>query len=334
MSENYKFKLSIIVAIYNIEHEIKDLLKQLEEVRKLPEVEILLLDDGSKDNTPIVLDQLRQSDNFQVLHLENSGLSGVRNHGIILSRGEYLWFVDGDDLIDPYLVKNEINLITENKIDFLQFRYERFDQPQDIQFDPANANVEHVERVSSDEWLERLNDFRNMQYENYAWDHIVKKSVYVDNQITFPLNRNYEDIATTYQLVNAVGQITVIDNVGYFYRNRSGSITNTHSQKNIDDMLRAVDEFQKKENLSFSDENKQNFVHKNLVGAYYMAIKLPKLEKKRIKEYVTQHILANDLHVLRNKYKFEYLLFKFNIYDLYSKCVKFAKKMIGRGSDD
>ena len=106
--------VSIIVPVYNTSKYLKKCLDTLAS-QTLKNIEIIVVDDGSTDNSPAICDSYSGDDRFVILHKENSGLSGARNYGISHSNGQYLMFVDSDDWVEidaaekMYLVAQKYN---------------------------------------------------------------------------------------------------------------------------------------------------------------------------------------------------------------------------------
>jgi len=328
---NLKVKLSIIVAIYNVEKELKDLLENLKPLYNNSQIEILLMNDGSTDNSWELISSIK-SDNVIAINRNNGGLSYIRNEGLKVSRGEYIWFIDGDDIIDSNFVLQLLDVIDIKQPDFIHFYYQRFVSIKEVNFDSLNSSVDNDKWISQDEWFSNLINPKNVNYENYAWAHVTKKSFYVNGNgfKFFPEGRNYEDVATTYKLVKQSNKILLIPRVGYLYRNRAGSITNFYTVKNVQDLLWSVNEFVKNsKKLNFTNKIKYNFVHRYLVGAYYMTQKTnnPLLLSKEIKKM----ILENHFFNLTYKFKFEYILFSLNLYNLYVKFRSYIAKVLKKG---
>ena len=119
-----KDKISIIVPIYNTEKFLDKCLNSLVN-QTYKNIEIILIDDGSTDNSlNICLDYQKKDNRIKVIHQENKGLSGARNRGFEESTGDYIWYIDSDDYIEndslkvikPYLDKYDIIVFNFNEI--------------------------------------------------------------------------------------------------------------------------------------------------------------------------------------------------------------------------
>lgn len=92
--------LSIIVPIYNVEQYLERCIESIIN-QTYKNLEIILVDDGSKDNSGTIADTYASKDNrIKVIHKENGGLSDARNHGLDQAKGKYIIFIDSDDFID------------------------------------------------------------------------------------------------------------------------------------------------------------------------------------------------------------------------------------------
>lgn len=106
MSKNYRFTISVIVPVYNVENYLRRCLDSIL-AQSFKDFEIILVDDGSKDGSGIICDEYKKLDKrISVLHKENGGVSTARNAGIEIAKGEWICFVDSDDYVKPdYLLK-------------------------------------------------------------------------------------------------------------------------------------------------------------------------------------------------------------------------------------
>ena len=94
-------KLSIIVPIYNVAPYLRKCMDSLL-AQDILDYEIILVDDGSPDECPRICDAYAEKhSNIHVIHQENAGLSAARNTGVAKAQGDYIWFVDSDDYVEP-----------------------------------------------------------------------------------------------------------------------------------------------------------------------------------------------------------------------------------------
>ena len=109
--------VSIIVTVYNIEKYLEPCLKSILE-STYQDYEVILVDDGSKDGSGMICDQFAEQDGrFKVIHKVNAGVSQARNTGLEAAKGDYITFVDGDDVIHPNMLAVLIDAITEGDYD-------------------------------------------------------------------------------------------------------------------------------------------------------------------------------------------------------------------------
>ena len=110
-------KISIIVAVYNIE---KYLPKCLDSIlaQTYQNLQIILVDDGSSDSSACICDEYAEKDHrIEVIHKKNGGLSDARNAGLECATGEYIGYVDGDDWIEPEMYATMIHTAKERQVD-------------------------------------------------------------------------------------------------------------------------------------------------------------------------------------------------------------------------
>ncbi len=112
-------KVSVIVPIYNVEKYLKQCIDSLLN-QTLKDIEIVLIDDGTKDNSDKIADEYKSKfDNVKVIHQENGGLGPARNTGIQNATGEYLTFVDGDDWVQPDMYEKLYEVAKKNNCDIV-----------------------------------------------------------------------------------------------------------------------------------------------------------------------------------------------------------------------
>ena len=135
-------KLSIIIPVYNVEKYIDCCLKSVIN-QTIKDIEIILVDDGSKDNSSIICDKYSLMDNrIKVIHKVNQGLGYARNSGIEIATGEYVTFLDSDDFVDLVTYERICKLISKYSLDALYFKYERFSNEDEVGITKINDEIQ------------------------------------------------------------------------------------------------------------------------------------------------------------------------------------------------
>ena len=213
--------ISIIIPVYNVEKYLKEC---VDSVRKqtYKNLEIILIDDGSKDNSGKLCDELAKEDNrIKVIHKENGGLSDARNVGIENATGEYIQFIDSDDFVEKDMIEILHNDICQEKADVSMcslYLYKDGEKTTDASYKREIFNKELVLK-------EILLDER---VRSYAWNKMFKKSLF--ESIRFPKGKVFEDIYTMSPIFQKANKIVFNDIPLYYYRQREGSIL--HNQTN------------------------------------------------------------------------------------------------------
>lgn len=116
-------KVTIVVPVYNTEKYLDECIKSIVN-QTYENIEVILIDDGSKDNSPKICDKWAQKDSrIQVIHKMNEGAGIARNTGISNASGEYICFFDSDDYIEPYTIEKSLNALLENNADIVLFGF-------------------------------------------------------------------------------------------------------------------------------------------------------------------------------------------------------------------
>lgn len=226
MSKSANQLISIIVPVYNMERYLDDCLSSLVN-QTYRQIEIILVDDGSTDSSYQLCKKYKEHDERIVLiSQDNAGLSAARNVGIENSCGEWLFFLDSDDMLRADALSVLLAIANRLDTDIVcgDFSYNESELSKCIPFE----NVSY-----------RLIDKKLLHYSiisNHACGKLYSATLFKDTGIRYPINRRYEDIATTYLLFDKACSIGSTKEALYFYRQRSDSITSTPSMKDIQDL--------------------------------------------------------------------------------------------------
>lgn len=228
---NEQIMISVIVPVYKVEHYLD---KCVESIIKQTyrNLDIILVNDGSPDECGDICDKWSKIDNrIRVIHKKNGGLSSARNAGLKIARGEYVIFVDSDDWIDKCLCENSILDAIESNADIVVFGYIKIHENRNNQVLGIDCPF-YKETINGAEGIKRLIEGK---IQNYAWNKMYKRSLF--NNVEYPEGRLWEDIGTTYRLFLNSDRIVLTNRVLYNYLIRSGSITNTLSNKALVDIF-------------------------------------------------------------------------------------------------
>ncbi|WP_133067104.1 glycosyltransferase family 2 protein [Eubacterium maltosivorans] len=210
--------ISVIVPVYKVE---KYLVRCLESIlqQTYQDFEIILIDDGSPDNSGLICDKYVQKDKrIKVLHQKNSGLSDARNRGLEIASGEYIAFIDSDDWIDPYYFEILMSNLIKYDLDISICNFYKTTASEKISIDYAAAKIY---RYSNKEALEQY--FSEFYVPIVvAWGKIYKKHLF--KNICFPKAKIHEDEFTTHRLILESDKIGFCDLPLYNYFQREDSI--------------------------------------------------------------------------------------------------------------
>ena len=224
--------ISVIVPVYNVEKYLERCVKSIA-AQTYKDLEILLIDDGSTDESGKMCDDFQQTDSrIKAFHKQNGGLSDARNYGIEHSAGEFISFVDSDDYIDEKMLEPLHRLITENDADLAVcsamdvFEGKEITQVKEIK--EFNLN-----KVESYKYMLRGDGIPS------ACNKLYKRQTVGD--VRFPVGKLYEDGFFTPQILKRVEKTAVTSKPMYYYFRRADSITTKPFRKGDLDVIEAYD---------------------------------------------------------------------------------------------
>ncbi len=211
-------KISILVPVYNTEPYLKRCLDSLQG-QTLPEIEIVLIDDGSTDGSGAICDAYAASDpRFVVIHQENAGISSARNCGLELAKAEYIMLADSDDWVEPDFCRIPYEIAERDQADLVIFRYRKTGFT-------TRRNGDSPEREAGEKTVEQaLTMLVDTPEECVAWDKLYRKSLF---QSVRYAGRVHEDTRTTHRMIAAAKRIVFTNDILYHYCGRPGSIVET-----------------------------------------------------------------------------------------------------------
>lgn len=232
MVESDQNLISVIVPVYNVEEYLEECLNSIL-LQTYTNLEILIVNDGSTDNSLEILQKFSQKDSrITIFTKENGGLSSARNLAIDEAKGEYFTFIDSDDYIEENYIEYLMKSLIDNEADIsIVNSYHMINgKRKDIINNDGNVSIfsrrEVLERMYSKE-----NDFIGILQS--AQGKLYKKKLF--KNIRYPLGKKYEDAFTTYKLYLNSKKIVYTNIALYAYRIREGSILRSgYSLSNLD----------------------------------------------------------------------------------------------------
>lgn len=291
-------KISIIIPVYNTEKYLSQCLESIIN-QTYKDIEIIIINDGSTDNSRMICMQYKNKDNrIKYFEINNSGVSFARNFGIEKSEGEYIMFVDSDDFLEVKALELIAKHLKEN--DLLIYGYDRVYKNRKVK------QIENSKEINLTNLRETI--FNNDNIGGYLCNKIFRVNIIKDNSMKFDENIHYcEDLIFVSQYVKYVKNVFYIKEVEYHYRMRKSSATfNSYSEKN----LTILDACEKMLELNSDDEYIQKLLAFKYLNCYY------KFDKKILKNKKINYdikkkekLILRDLKIKGNKY-FKYILNK------------------------
>ena len=219
-----KVTLSIIIPVYNVREYLKECLDSVFSQR-YQDYEVIIVDDGSTDGSGKICDELTAGkDNCKVIHSENQGLAKARNLGIDHSCGEYLGFVDSDDMIHPQMYEILLQEAKESGVDTITCQYCSFKNAADIAFPDYNDNNVSFRRLISEDVIKNYWTEAFMKIGVPQWGSIYKSSMFKKFNVC-TMYRYYEDLNTQPDILENSSGFSCTDIPLYYYRDDGLSIT-------------------------------------------------------------------------------------------------------------
>lgn len=300
--------ISVIVSAYNVEEYLAACLDSILR-QTFSDYEIILIDDGSTDRTAEIISQYSSNSRIRVHTQQNSGISVARNQGIKMSRGQYICYIDSDDIItETYLEKLITPLLQNPEIDITVCGYQEVYQTHCFHHIPSP-------RISSG--FQATQDFliKQQDLDILIWNKMYRKNLFTDNHIFYPAGQIHEDNLTTYKLFFAAKNIQYLEEELYFYQRRNSYITkNFTSTKKTLTRLRAKEQTAKEAKIYLRTPEFKLICNVALILAYFAYIDNAitcHIDQKYYQEY-----REKALHALMINQKNPYLTQKLRLYSV------------------
>ena len=293
-------KLSIVVAIYNVEDYIEKCLESLKNQTVDNDYDVICVNDGSTDNSRnLVLKYVDSDSRFKILDKENGGLSDARNYGLRDCNSKYISFVDGDDFVSNNYVEIALNEMEANDLDMLVFAYDQY-------YLATNTNEKINLKIKNG--IYNLKDKKDLlaYTPNAAWNKIYKTSLFKDNNIEYPFGYRHQDLGTTPKLLLNSEKVGYINDSLYHYLiDRPNNITAQIDSKlyHIIDMSKEVMNYYKEKNVftEYVDEF-EYLVKRNFIQSLRKSMKLK--DKTFVNKFIDDIFACSDEYFKNANHKY------------------------------
>lgn len=202
--------VSVIIPIHKIEPYIEQCIQSVRN-QTYKNLEIILVDDGSPDLCGEICDQYADSDDrIKVIHKANGGLGDARNAGILIARGKYLLFVDGDDYIHEKLVEKVIWCAEEKQAEIVVFDYVAVEE------DTAREELWSMS-ISRNKVTNADMDPKLLITGPRAWNKLYRRDFWMSTGLLYPAGRNFEDLSTTPKLLLKAKRVVYLNSEPLYY---------------------------------------------------------------------------------------------------------------------
>lgn len=254
--------ISVVVPVYNVAQYLPDCMNSIF-AQNVADMEVILVDDGSTDNSGALCDQYaKKYGNVKVIHQKNAGLSAARNTGIEAAKGEFITFVDSDDMLADGFISTALELAKTYQADFIAFSHVRCKAETQWPMKCLSQSEDYKPRVY-DERVQKMQKFLiGTEIGTTAWAKVYRRELF--ETIRYPVGKYHEDVFTTYKVVDKANRVVTISQVGYLYRKSPNSITTSgFSVKRLDSVEGKLHQ------LAFIQENYPSLQKEAETGVIY-----------------------------------------------------------------
>lgn len=317
-----KPKVSIIVPVYKTKETLEKCVNSLLE-QTLQEIEIILVDDGSPDESGEMCDSFSKDPRVHVVHKENGGLSSARNAGLKIASGDYIGFVDSDDYVHPEMFYKLYDRIEKDKSEICictHFTVDAVGNIEEHHFQniPKVLNRSEILKMLILPMIGIVPRTNEKAIEGFVWRNLYRKEIISDYE--FKSEREYfaEDVISALELYKECKQISVLDECLYYYKYNGESLSNTFRPqvyKLLNNLFEWEEEYLKKERLF--DQEKQRLFS---TGVKFLIFSIHNIKKGRlgnqqereeIKKALKQNMIkksVKNIDITRYGWKMKFLI--------------------------
>lgn len=215
--------ISVIIPVYKVEKYIWRCVDSVL-MQSHKDLEVILVDDGSPDSCGEICDQISKEDQrVRVIHKKNGGLSSARNVALDVAQGQYITFVDGDDMIHPKMLEWMVEEMKKSDADIVSTGLYSFDDEASLDLSGEKMQFELLDQK---DYIDHLYPTNFGKISVTACGKLYKKEIF--EELRYPEGEIYEDLKVYLDVLLRSNKISVANQALYFWYNNSQSITRSN----------------------------------------------------------------------------------------------------------
>lgn len=216
-------KISVIIPVYQVEKYLERCVESVKN-QTMQDFECILVDDGSTDRSGEMCDQyVQQQPGFSVIHKKNGGLSSARNAAVEVAQGEYICFLDSDDLLHPQMLELMLDAIEKTKADMVTTGLQEF-TTDTVSVQPIEQA--EVDVIGQDIFIDHLLPCNFGRISVTACGKLYRREIF--RNLRFPEGKIYEDLHVYLDVLLSCQKIAILNTALYYYYKNPASITRSN----------------------------------------------------------------------------------------------------------
>ncbi|WP_051285430.1 glycosyltransferase family 2 protein [Aequorivita capsosiphonis] len=293
--------ISVLIPCYNAE---KYLSKAIESVlgQTYDDFELLVLIDGSSDNSKKIAEDFAKNDKrIKIFEKPNSGVSDTRNYGLKKAKGEFVYFMDSDDWIEPQLLEENLKILDSENLDLIVFGYIQDDENTIGDLIASKEVAPRLTQLSKGDLKNRLDPY-HIGLLGYVWNKIYRKEFLLDNNINFPVGISWgEDFLFNAPVFMSSNKIYFNSGCYYHYLSRPTLSLAKSFQDNLFELIIKKNEVLEQLLLDWSVNNKKELLSTTLFSGFKYCLlnlnesSLNQAKKTAYLKYMCSHPKSEEL---------------------------------------
>lgn len=222
--------ISIVIPVYNRSNYLVKCLNSIVESNDHSIFEVILVDDGSTDNSGEICDRYATKySNVHVIHKTNTGVSSTRNIGLSIAVGNWIWFIDCDDIPFSGAIDVLYNQVRGSRDDVVIFTYQSF-RKEDTFTKKIKAHKQEISKTDA------IGTLLDMNYASFPWNKLFRRRLLLDNEIRFPEEMSMcEDMEFCLRAYDKAEKFALISEPLYGYRQDNSGASSSTDKKHYKD---------------------------------------------------------------------------------------------------